>query len=107
MLAKEFNLNPIRLCVIKLASFSTQHYSDVKKKIYRGKLTKAVTTLHFLMAYHVDLKNIQAWPQCHEEWYRNLSDGLQSGGGGLPYMSYIGMCCCEAYGFQAVYSSTG
>ena len=34
------------------------------------------------MAYHVDLKNIQAWPQCNEEWYRNLSDGLESRGGG-------------------------
>ena len=60
------------------------------------------------MAYHVDLKNIQAWPQCNEEWYRNLSDGLESRGEGiLPYMSYIGMCCFEAYGFQAVYSRIG
>ena len=25
----------------------------------------------------------------------------------LPYMGYIGMCCCEGYGFQAVYSSVG
>ena len=64
----------------------------MKKKIYRGKLTKVVTILHFRMAYHVDLKNIQAWPQCNEEWYRNLSDGLESRGEGvLPYMSYIGM----------------
>ena len=29
------------------------------------------------MAYHVDLKNTQAWPLCHQEWYRNLSDGLE------------------------------
>ena len=27
--------------------------------------------------------------------------------GVLPYMSYIGMCRCEGYGFQAVYSSIG
>ena len=26
------------------------------------------------------------------------------GGGVLPYMGYIGMCHCEGYGFQAVYS---
>ena len=26
------------------------------------------------------------------------------GGGVLPYMDYIGMCRCEGYGFQAVYS---
>ena len=29
------------------------------------------------------------------------------GGGLLPYMGYIGMCRCEGYGFQAVYSSIG
>ena len=29
------------------------------------------------------------------------------GGGVLPYMFYIGMCRCEGYGFQAVYSSIG
>ena len=27
--------------------------------------------------------------------------------GVLPYMGDIGMCCCEGYGFQAVYSSIG
>ena len=29
------------------------------------------------------------------------------GEGVLPYMGYIGMCHCEGYGFQAVYSSIG
>ena len=28
-------------------------------------------------------------------------------GGVLPYMGHTGMCCCEEYGFQAVYSSIG
>ena len=28
-------------------------------------------------------------------------------GGGLPYMGYIGMCRCEGYDFQAVYSRIG
>ena len=28
-----------------------------------------------------------------------------SPGGVLPYMGYKGMCRCEEYGFQAVYSS--
>ena len=33
---------------------------------------------------------------------------LDPGGGGvLPYMGHIGMCRCEGYGFQAVYSSIG
>ena len=29
------------------------------------------------------------------------------GGGVLPYMGYICMCCCEGYGFQAVYFRIG
>ena len=29
------------------------------------------------------------------------------GAGVLPYMGYIGMCRCEGYGFQAVYSRIG
>ena len=34
----------------------------------------------------------------------NLAPG---GGEVLPYMGYIGMCRCEGYGFQAVYSRIG
>ena len=36
--------------------------------------------------------------------------GGGGGGGGkgaLPYMGYTGMCRCEGYGFQAVYSRIG
>ena len=33
--------------------------------------------------------------------------GFAPGGGGLPYMGYIGMCRSEGYGFQAVYSRIG
>ena len=33
-----------------------------------------------------------------------LTPGGGGGGGVLPYMGYIGMCRCEGYGFQAVYS---
>ena len=29
------------------------------------------------------------------------------GGGVLPYMGYMGMCRCEGYVFQAVYSRIG
>ena len=32
---------------------------------------------------------------------------LSSWGGLLPYMGYIGMCRCEGYSFQAVYSRIG
>ena len=34
-------------------------------------------------------------------------DDINPGGVVLPYMGYIGMCRCEGYGFQAVYSRTG
>ena len=33
--------------------------------------------------------------------------GQYPGGGVLPYMGHVGMCRCEGYGFQAVYSSIG
>ena len=36
----------------------------------------------------------------------DISDKLTPGGL-LPYMGYIGMCRCEGYGFQAVYSRIG
>ena len=36
-----------------------------------------------------------------------LQPGGGGGGGVLPYMGYIGMCLCEGYGFQAVYSRIG
>ena len=29
------------------------------------------------------------------------------GAGVLPCISYMGMCCCEGNGFQAVYSGIG
>ena len=38
---------------------------------------------------------------------RNGPQAREGGGGVLPYMGYIGMCRCEGYGFQAVYSSIG
>ena len=34
-------------------------------------------------------------------------NALIPGGGVLPYMGHIGMCRCEGYGFQAVYSGIG
>ena len=40
------------------------------------------------------LRQVQLTPKCR-------------GGGLLPYMGYIGMCRCEGYGFEAVYSRIG
>ena len=45
-------------------------------------------------------------PPCWWTKTKDLSPG-KGGGGVLPYMGYIGMCRCEGYGFQAVYSSVG
>ena len=42
------------------------------------------------------------------KWNLNITVMQFPGGGGaLPYMGYIGMCRCEGYGFQAVYSRIG
>ena len=35
------------------------------------------------------------------------SGGCPEGGWVLPYMGYMGMCRCEGYGFQAIYSRIG
>ena len=44
----------------------------------------------------------------HERYTKELRQDIKPGGGGiLPYMGYIGMCGCEGYGFQAVYSKIG
>ena len=37
----------------------------------------------------------------------DLDHKLWGGGELLPYMGYVGMSCCEGYGFQAVYSGIG
>ena len=42
---------------------------------------------------------------CHVEINRKIRE--LSPGGVLPYMGHIGICRCEGYGFQAVYSSIG
>ena len=36
-----------------------------------------------------------------------MPSSLGGGGGVLPYMGHRGICRCEGYGFQAVYSSIG
>ena len=40
------------------------------------------------------------------QWYLRVLKARR-GGEVLPYMGYIGMCRCEGYGFQAVYSRIG
>ena len=59
--------------------------------------------------------NVQRSTTCHISRL-NLGSGgpssllfrrLARGGGVLPYMGNMGMCRCEGYGFQAVYSRIG
>ena len=38
---------------------------------------------------------------------QDVTKEYKLGGGALPYIGYIGMCRCEGYGFQAVYSRIG
>ena len=54
--------------------------------------------------YHVNVfKNETLYGQAGSLTY----PGSLPGGGVLPYMGYIGVCRCEGYGFQAVYSRIG
>ena len=58
------------------------------------------------------VRQIQVWPylsvddeQC--EFLDRMDFDAIFPQGVLPYMGHIGMCRCEGYGFQAVYSSVG
>ena len=37
----------------------------------------------------------------------SLDSGQPPPGGVLPYITYVGMCRCEGYGFQTVWSGVG
>ena len=39
--------------------------------------------------------------------HQGNTESHKTPGGVLPYMGHIGMCRCEGYSFQAVYSSIG
>ena len=51
------------------------------------------------------IKTVNIW--WGRGWVNPLSTSGGGGGGLLPHIGYIGMCRCEVYGFQAVYSGTG
>ena len=54
------------------------------------------------------LRRTRKWPVGWRCGRKNFNSGITlGGGGGLAYMGHIGMCRCEGYGFQAVYSSIG
>ena len=51
--------------------------------------------------------NVEATTGNGKERVRRWGRPGGGGGGVRPYMGYIGMCRCEGYGFQAVYSRIG
>ena len=56
----------------------------------------------------LDYQPLLNTPDSSEPRKSSLPWMLPPGGGGvLPHMGYIGMCRCEGYGFQAIYSSIG
>ena len=61
-----------------------------------------------LMQPHEDREHYVTPPRAAVKETRFLQKCLAYKRGGVPlYMGYIGMCRCELYGFQAVYSSIG
>ena len=58
------------------------------------------------MVYHNVIK-LELFDQKLKADYFLEGQKAQGGGGLLTYMDYIGMCCCEGYGFQANYSRIG
>ena len=50
---------------------------------------------------HIDEGDGDSEDDSHDAGVDNDDGG---GGGVMPYMDCIGMCRCEGYGFQAVYS---
>ena len=80
-----------------------------------------ITSAGFLLKWHLSMRNEQrnsivitqsSLPRSGQ-YFRHcgcntFSTYQKPGGGGvLPCMGYIGMCCCEGYGLQAVYSRIG
>jgi len=51
-------------------------------------------------------ENEENIPRCDYTFESCLLDRVR-GRGVLPYVSYISMCRCEGYGFQAVWSGIG
>ena len=49
---------------------------------------------------------VEQWSyRTNNAWYYHREPERSIPGGGvLPYIGYIGICRCEGYGFQAVYS---
>ena len=66
------------------------------------KTCSAMSALVFFGADAI-LANVKAWDLVLWKCPRRST----TPGGVLLYMGYIGMCRCEGYGFQAVYSSIG
>ena len=68
---------------------------DLPVGIIIGIVLEIYEHCKYYIILHFRAQSIQAKMRCKPR------------GGVLPYIGYIGMCCCEGYGFQAVYSGIG
>ena len=95
--------------------------------IYNLQVFFLILLLYFrdtvIYLIHIDLMrkccqliNVDVDVDANESSRQLFEDGITTrrwlvdspgGGGVLPYMGYMGMCRCEGYGFQAVYSRIG
>ena len=70
---------------------------------YRRKFS-----LRFFVSFQTRFKDNPPPPSLWQAFGHGITWYHRPGGWGvLPYMGHIGMCRCEGYGFQAVYSRIG
>jgi len=79
---------------------------NVEVKVRKNRQQKRATRFSTLLQNELNSDFLSL--ACFTTHESNLScDKSARGGGVLPYLGYIGMCRCEGYGFQAVYSRKG
>ena len=113
-----FNLALSSTKETKLIMFQYKVLHDIvfaKEKLFRANIAntdlcyRCLETKQDLKHMLISCQFVSEFWEAFLYWYKShVSIGLEPGGGGgvLPYMGDIGMCRCEGYGFQAVYSRT-
>ena len=84
-------LNPLRLQFV-FGLYFTPSLQSLFCILHPACVLLSVCSLHFTLRLH---------------FTPGLQTAVPRGGGDPPYMGHMGMCCCEGYGFQAVYSRIG
>ena len=99
--AKSMNWPPVILDV-SLAEMGARPGPITKALSKEGEVTELSKPVYMLVTWVALRGEVNAAVRQDE-----LELVVASPGGVLPYMGHIGMCRCEGYGFQAVYSSIG